>query len=78
MTGFAKQQIKQSAELGTLKLLPLMQKSGRLIADDATTTVSFAKHIQEIISLGYDGDIHSNFSKFICQNYYLATEDKVK
>ena len=60
------------------KLLPLMQKSGRLIADDITTTNSFAKHIQEIISLGYDGDIHSNFSKFICQNYSLATDDKVK
>ncbi len=60
------------------KLLPLMQKSGKLIADDITTTNSFAKYIQEIISLGYDGDIHSNFSKFICHNYYLASEDKVE
>ncbi len=53
-------------------LLALMQGAGRSIVDKTATADSFTKHTEEIISTGYDGDIHSDFSRFLCNNFSLA------
>ncbi len=57
-------------------LLLLMQSTGKSIINNTETTDSFAKHIQEITSLGYKGNIHGNFARFICRHSHLATGDK--
>ncbi len=58
-------------------LLALMQGAGRSIVDKTATADSFTKHTEEIISTGYDGHIHSDFSRFLCNNFSLAKGDKV-
>ncbi len=59
-------------------LLALMRSAGESIISNKATTSSFAKHIREISIAGYDADIHSHFSKFLCENFSPETSDKVR
>ena len=50
------------------KLFPAMQQAGVDIINGTATSVSVAKHIEEILALGYKGKIHERFSDFVIQN----------
>ena len=50
------------------KLFPAMQQAGVDIINGTATSVSVAQHIEEILALGYNGEIHERFSDFVIQN----------
>ena len=50
------------------KLFPAMQQAGLDIINGTATSVSVAQHIEEILALGYNGEIHERFSDFVIQN----------
>ncbi|MGI9346590.1 MAG: hypothetical protein ACR2PV_01210, partial [Gammaproteobacteria bacterium] len=50
------------------KLFPTMQQAGVDIINETATQASVAQHIEEILALGYNGEIHERFSDFVNLN----------